>query len=196
MLKINHYVKNTKLLGPGERFVIWVQGCQKRCAGCINPQGQPLDGGHEISVADLVQKIKEQPNLTGVTISGGEPFLQEKALANIVRKIREETTLDIMLYTGYSYQEVTKYEEILQYVDVLVDGEYEEDLNDDSLYRGSSNQKIYFLSEKYRPYQAKIENSKSRHITFEIDSDGEVFMVGIPPQGFYEKFMEKIMGES
>ncbi len=194
MVNISHFVKSTKLLGPGNRFVIWFQGCNKSCNGCINPDGQKINGGKLTKIDNLLELIKSDTTLNGVTISGGEPFLQNQALLNLVRRIKLETNLDIMIYTGYLYSEI-KFEnqELLSLIDILVDGEYQENLNNNSLYRGSSNQKIYFLSNKYKNYQQQIEHSKSRNISFEINNEGEVFMIGIPPQGFsYEEFLKNL----
>ena len=89
MLYLNHEEEKTKVLGPGVRYVVWVQGCKRRCPGCINPLGQPLsENGYWKSVAALEQDILHVEGLTGITISGGEPFLQAEALAKLVKLIK------------------------------------------------------------------------------------------------------------
>lgn len=83
------YLSKTRSLGPGKRFAIWMQGCAKRCKGCINPEGQDLQGGYETDVKKLTDKILENDDITGITISGGEPFLQYEELSYMIRKIKE-----------------------------------------------------------------------------------------------------------
>lgn len=197
MPRISHFVENTTVLGPGNRFAIWFQGCSKSCNGCINPQGQDVNGGYFISNNELLEKVKLQKSITGVTISGGEPFLQFEELFDLMKSIKENTSLDIMLYSGYKYQElVSKYDEykdkFFSLIDILIDGEYRENENTNSLYRGSDNQKIYFLSEKYKKFEEVIYKSKNRSIEFNMTKDNEIFLVGVPPKGFYEEFIEKI----
>ena len=155
MLYLNHEEEKTKVLGPGVRYVVWVQGCKRRCPGCINPLGQPLsENGYWKSVAALEQDILHVEGLTGITISGGEPFLQAEALAKLVKLIKENSKLDIMLYSGYTLKQLREMQNaavdyILGHIDLLVDGEYVEELNHNTIYRGSDNQVIHFLSSKY-----------------------------------------------
>lgn len=199
MPKISHYVKSTSVLGPGKRFVIWFQGCHKRCKGCINPEGQRFDLGYFISNEELIDIIrKEENNISGVTISGGEPFIQFEELYNLIEMIKEKTNLDIMVYSGYLYEEIVKkfpeHRKIFSMIDIFIDGDYVENLNNNSLYKGSDNQKIYFFTERYKNYISKINNCKNRNIEFEIINDNEIFFIGIPPKNFYETFLERIGG--
>ncbi|MFQ8891121.1 MAG: 4Fe-4S single cluster domain-containing protein [Clostridium sp.] len=199
MPRISHYVKSTSVLGPGKRFAIWFQGCYKRCKGCINPQGQKLDLGYFISNEELINIIrKEEKNISGVTISGGEPFIQIEELYSLIKMIKEKTNLDIMVYSGYIYKDIvskfSKYKEIFNMIDIFIDGDYVENLNNNSLYKGSDNQKIYFFTEKYKKYINKINSCKNRNIEFEIINDNEIFFIGIPPKNFYETFLEEIGG--
>ena len=178
------YLSKTRSLGPGKRFAIWMQGCAKRCKGCINPEGQDLQGGYETDVRKLTDKILENDDIAGITISGGEPFLQYEELLYMIRKIKEMSNLDVMLFSGYE----------LKLVDIFVDGEYIEERNNNSIYRGSDNQHIYFFTNKYSSYSDEILKNKNREFSFDIKDDGEVFFIGIPPKEFYEKFLIKIGG--
>jgi anaerobic ribonucleoside-triphosphate reductase activating protein len=193
------YEAITNTLGPGTRYAIWTQGCKRRCPGCINPEGWEMNGGYEISVDEVFKKIRKVTDLTGITISGGEPLLQLKEVWQLIKRIREETELDVMLYSGYRLEELkTKYgDEIFEFfklTDIFVDGEYIRELNNNSQYRGSDNQHIYFFSTKYAKYAREIYTSKERKFSFEISDEGDVYFVGIPPTGFYEEFMKRIGG--
>ncbi|MFI3211407.1 MAG: 4Fe-4S single cluster domain-containing protein [Peptostreptococcaceae bacterium] len=195
MIRISHFVKSTKVLGPGSRFCIWFQGCNKRCNGCINEEGQDINGGFDIKLNDLFEKIKNENSITGITISGGEPFLQKDKLLEFINIIKKETKLDIMIYSGYLYEDLINdsiSKEILSKIDIFVDGEYIESKNEDQLYRGSSNQNIYILSEKYKSFETMIKSSNNRNIEFQVLDNEELFMVGIPPKGFYDEFINKI----
>ena len=198
MLYISHREQSTKVLGPGLRYVIWVQGCKKNCAGCINPAGRPLDkNGYYITVDELFHEINSNPKLTGITISGGEPFLQVDEIAKLVNLVKTETHLDIMVYTGYTLDELKRrndpaINEILKDIDLLVDGEYIESQNTNKIYRGSDNQIIHFLSDKYVPFKTKIESTHNRSVEFIFRDSGELFIVGIPVKGFQNHFIDNI----
>ena len=170
MLYLNHEEEKTKVLGPGVRYVVWVQGCKRRCPGCINPLGQPLsENGYWKSVAALEQDILHVEGLTGITISGGEPFLQAEALAKLVKLIKENSKLDIMIYSGYTLKQLREMQNadvdyILGHIDLLVDGEYVEELNHNTIYRS---------------------------VEFVYKND-DLFLVGIPEKGFDEKFWQNL----
>ncbi len=201
MLYVSHREPLTKVLGPGQRYALWLQGCEKRCPNCIFPSGQALDcGGQWYSVEKIWSEIKAVPNLTGITISGGEPFLQAAAVAKLIKILRGESTLDVMIFTGYTLAELQNKHDaatdfILKNIDLLVDGEYREELNTNSLYRGSDNQVLHYLSPKYLPFKDLIARTKSRCLEFVYRKDSEFFMVGIPPKNFEEIFLSKLLKE-
>lgn len=197
MLYISHRELATRVLGPGLRYVIWVQGCLKRCPNCINPAGRPLDrNGYYIDTEILFQEMSSAPQLTGLTISGGEPFLQADDLVVLIRRIKTETTLDVMMYSGYTLGELRarqspSVDEILDNIDLLVDGEYVEERNFNQMYRGSDNQRIHFLSKKYLPFKDRIEAAHNRDVEF-ICRGEEMFVIGLPIKGFQKQFINKI----
>lgn len=201
MLYVSHSEPITKVLGPGQRYALWLQGCKKRCPHCIFPQGQPLDSGGEWqSVEKIWSEIKKVPSLTGVTISGGEPFLQADALARLIKLLRDESSLDVMIFTGYTLSELQSRSDpstasILANTDILIDGEYREELNTDSMYRGSDNQVIHFLSEKYLPFKNLIERTKNRSLEFVYRKGTDFFMIGIPPRDFGKEFLHRLLKE-
>ena len=197
MLYISHRERATRVLGPGLRYVIWTQGCKKQCAGCINPAGRPLDrNGYFISADELFEEIGSTPDLTGITISGGEPFLQSAELVVLIRRIKRETELDVMMYSGYTLEELRHWknaavDEILSSIDLLIDGEYVEELNTNRIYRGSDNQTIRFLSTKYLPFKERLETMHNRSVEFIARGD-DLFIVGIPIKGFRKQFIDNI----
>ncbi|MGN1345363.1 MAG: anaerobic ribonucleoside-triphosphate reductase activating protein [Eubacteriales bacterium] len=135
--------------GPGVRYVIFVQGCPHHCPGCHNPGSHDPRGGRLSSTADLWDEIRRDPLLTGVTFSGGEPFLWADELADIGRAAAD-MGLDIMTYSGYTYEQLLEMAEqnpgvkrLLTVTNYLVDGRFEMEHRDLNLkFRGSTNQRI------------------------------------------------------
>ena len=134
--------------GPGIRFTIFVQGCSHRCAGCQNPQALDPAGGQKASVAALWQRICANRLLSGITLSGGEPFEQPGPLLELAQLARAHS-LNVWAYSGYRYEQLlagkpsAAARELLLAWDVLVDGPYVADLASWSLkWRGSANQRV------------------------------------------------------
>ena len=135
--------------GPGLRFALFVQGCIHNCKGCHNPESHKLDGGTLQDTDQIFEQIQKNPLLDGVTFSGGEPFLQAKALSELAKKIKD-TGLNLYVYTGFTFEELLSgansencWKELLKYTDFLVDGKFEEDKKHYTLlFKGSENQRI------------------------------------------------------
>ena len=134
--------------GPGFRTTIFVQGCGHHCEGCHNPQTWSYEPKKLVTVDELVEEVtSKNVNVSGVTLSGGEPFDQAEALAEFVRKLKElRPFFSIAAYTGYLVEELMTQPdklELLKLVDILVDGPFQKDKkNATILYRGSENQRI------------------------------------------------------
>jgi anaerobic ribonucleoside-triphosphate reductase activating protein len=135
--------------GPGLRYVIFTQGCPHKCPHCHNPQSWGTDGGKEFSVRQIMRLIKQQKKTKqGVTFSGGEPFLQAPELAELALAIRQKMGLDVVTYTGYTYEELIEdnndgVKALLAASDILIDGKYIHKLRSIKLkFRGSSNQRV------------------------------------------------------
>lgn len=133
--------------GTGIRFTIFTQGCPHHCEGCHNPKTHDFSGGEVVDTADLLAKIKANPLLDGVTFSGGEPFCQAKALADLGREIKS-LGLNIVTYTGYTFEKLyadrheNGWGELLAVTDHLVDGPFILAQKDWEIkFRGSSNQR-------------------------------------------------------
>ena len=140
--------------GFGVRTVIWTQGCSHNCPFCQNPQTHDFDGGALFEIEDILEDLKELQNQDGITLSGGDPLFQIDAITEIAKYARS-IGLNVWCYTGFTYEQIiklgeknNKYNEFLNYIDVLVDGKFEhakKDLN--LLFRGSSNQRLINVPE-------------------------------------------------
>lgn len=150
-IRILDIIEETMADGPGLRTSIYCAGCLHHCPGCHNPQSWAMDGGHEVEVETLVALIKAD-EFSNVTFSGGDPFYQVEAFTELARRIKEETGKTIWCYTGFTYEEIladSRLSMMLPYLDVLVDGPFIQKLRDtELLFRGSSNQRIIYLTEK------------------------------------------------
>lgn len=146
MIRIAGLVSESYVDGDGIRFAIFMQGCPRRCEGCHNPETHALDGGRLIDTAEIIAEIKKNPLLDGITLTGGEPFLQVEA-ANEIARAAKSFGLSIWCYTGYKLEELPPAATpLLENIDVLIDGEFIEWLRDLELqFCGSRNQRIIDL---------------------------------------------------
>lgn len=172
----------SEVLGPYKRFIVWVQGCKRRCKGCIAKDSWALDGGELVEVNAIVQQILRQENIEGITISGGEPFLQQDALCELIRKVREQKDIGVIIYTGMKYSEIEN-TALAHSADLIIDGEYVEELNDNKSLRGSSNQNVLCLTERYENIVSEYYGRNGRKIEL-ILADGVTKMIGIPSKEF------------
>lgn len=139
----------TEAEGPYKRLCIWFQGCNIHCLGCCNPDYQPFEARHIMSLEDLIEVIKEaktQFGIEGVTYSGGEPTCQQN-LPLLTKEIKS-LGLGVISFTGRMYKDVS---EILDGCDVVLDGSFKEDLPETNRrLLGSKNQRIICLTERYK----------------------------------------------
>ncbi len=139
--------------GPGIRMAVFAQGCPHRCPGCHNPETHLSIGGEYRTLEELLSCYEESRLLRGVTLSGGEPFLQAGPFAALAKAIRERGG-DVITYTGYYYEALQKMacpeiDSLLFYTDLLIDGPFVKELKTLNLaFRGSANQRLIPLSER------------------------------------------------
>lgn len=142
-------IKESIVDGPGIRFVVFAQGCPHRCKGCHNPQTFSATGGYISDTDYILDEMRANPLISGVTFSGGEPFLQAKSFLELAKK-SHELGLNVMTYTGYTFEHIISnfdcvpyWKEFMANIDILVDGPFEIDKKNPLLkFRGSENQRI------------------------------------------------------
>jgi len=148
-LRVFRIYHNSVVEGPGRRSVLQTAGCYLRCPGCFVPETHPLDGGVEMTVGDIVEHllVPEGEPRDGVTILGGEPFLQPLGLLALVRSLKRRG-LHITLYTGHTLEQLNarpeaSIKQILELTDILIDGPFVKELSAHAgEWRGSTNQRI------------------------------------------------------
>ena len=173
--------QGSRALGPGLRYVIWTQGCPFHCEGCATPESRTKTHDKQVYITALAEDILARPSIEGVTISGGEPFLQAEALADFLDLVlAKRPELTVMLYTGFLREYLTwpKAQRLLGHLDLLIDGPYVKELNDNQGLRGSSNQQLHFLTPRLLPWKDELEHGK-RKVEFHI-VQGMVKAFGIP----------------
>jgi len=184
----------TRSLGPGVRAVLWVQGCFFRCPGCVAPDWIPIRPARMAALEVLVEELLADPAVTGLTFSGGEPMLQAAALARLARLARQARNLDIICFSGFTLAHLRRVppgpgvEDLLEQVDVLIDGPYIEQLNDNKGLRGSSNQQIHFLTDRLKGFDLA---GGPRRAEIRL-RDGEAMLVGVPPVRLKEAFNQAV----
>lgn len=188
------------VLGPGKRIALWFEGCSLNCPGCMAASMKTRHQHNRMTVNEIFRKIEQAAEgLDGITISGGEPFEQADALYEMVKLIRSETHLDIMVYSGYTIEELSEYSEssrqILGLIDILIDGRFEEWNSNKKMWRGSDNQRMHLLSERAQKYKC-FENARygvKRTLSFELDKSNELKIIGIPERGFIRQFEDALL---
>ena len=176
----------TEAEGPGRRYALWLQGCPLRCPGCCNPHMIPNVEVEWLEVDALAQEILSTPEIEGLTVIGGEPFAQAEALASLATLVRAGG-LSVMVFSGYTYAQLTaskdpSYARLLAEVDLLVDGPYVASRHvDDRRWVGSSNQQVYFLTERYAHMREEREGWDASPNTTELRwRGGELVINGFP----------------
>ena len=167
-----------EVLGPGKRVGIWFCGCPRRCKGCSNPELWDFQERYKTTpetIFEMVKAVSKEHTIDGFTITGGDPFYQADNLVELLDLLKEISD-DIIVYTGYNREEIKP--DDLKNISVLIDGEYIEELNDNSLLIGSSNQKVHILdgtkADKYKTYL----NTESNKVQNFFTTDG-IVSVGI-----------------
>lgn len=168
-----------QVLGPGTRAVLWVQGCSLACPGCLVPQSWKPKGGEFLTVDQLSDWLCSLDGISGVTLSGGEPFEQSQALCQLIDQVNLRRSFNWMSYTGYLIEELTGQwpRQLLGRLDLLIDGPYRQELHQDLLWRASSNQRIHDLTGRCSLPAA----DRTAGLDFEFLPDGRLTFSGVPP---------------
>lgn len=144
-IRINGVVNDSIVDGPGLRYTIFTQGCPHHCTGCHNPETHDANGGYDMEISKIMDEIKENPLLSGVTFSGGEPFLHIDELSFLANEIKKRN-LHLIIYTGFTWEEIIKNSSMLKLAklsDLIIDGKFvEQERSLNIKFRGSKNQRI------------------------------------------------------
>ena len=164
-IRIAGTVSESIVDGPGIRYVVFTQGCPHKCEGCQNPETHDFAGGRAVDTNELYAQCVDDPLHDGVTFSGGEPFCQAEALYELGTKLKKRG-LDIMCYSGWTYEELLKKAETEEFVgkllsitDILVDGRFVSEKRSLSLkFRGSENQRLIDVQQSLKKGCAVLED--------------------------------------
>ncbi len=198
-LKLYAKVSRTQALGCFNRFAIWVQGCPFRCVGCMTPDSLPLEGGDTITIKALADEILATADIEGLTITGGEPFLQAQSLTLLIQQVRLQRDIGVIVYSGYEFKALQRQAqrnlaiaELLACIDLLIDGQFIESLNDGLSLRGSANQQVYALTERYID-KLHLYGQTQRQVEIHLQAK-QMMVVGIAGQQFLQQW--QAMNES
>lgn len=165
-MKTSGVVNDSIVDGPGLRYVVFVQGCRRNCPGCYNPETHDPAGGYEESIETIISGLDRNPLADGLTISGGEPFLQVEDCAKLAQMAHERGK-NVWVYTGYTYEEILTNEEfrpLLYETDVLVDGAFvEREKSYELHFRGSRNQRLVNVPASLEAGEAVLWKEKRRY---------------------------------
>lgn len=157
-MQIAQIVSGTRAEGPGLRWAVWFQGCPLRCPGCCNPEMLSFTGGQTQTIDSMrtaMVEAVEQDSVEGITLLGGEPFAHVSDALALARAAHERH-LSVMIFSGFSIEQLrdrnsADVNELLSLTDILVDGPYLREHPDTTRrWIGSTNQRIHFLSDRYR----------------------------------------------
>ena len=189
-LRVFNIIKNTKVEGPGNRYCIWVQGCSRHCKGCQAVHTWSHNSGELYTVEDILRDIEiYSDKIEGVTFLGGEPFEQAEALGLIAEGVKQNG-LSVLCFTGGKLEELRselKNKKLLDNTDLLIDGEFIEELTDYSRpWCGSSNQRYHFLTDRYNE---EIFTKYKNKVEVNISKNGQIFMNGM---GNFDEILHKM----
>lgn len=192
VLNVAAFCSATRVLGPGKRFALWVQGCPFDCPGCVSPEWREMKVATPFTPKGMAQKALAVPDLEGLTLSGGEPMVQAQALLEMVRRVRAEKPVSVICYTGFELEALVEKQSpaidgLLAQIDVLIDGPYTARLNNNKGWRGSSNQRVHFLSGRYQDREMDFLDG-NRDIEIHLFDD-HYLMVGVHPVGVDDLFL-------
>ena len=162
-IRIAGVIRESIVDGPGIRFVVFTQGCKHNCEGCQNPETHSFNGGYITDTQKIINEVKKNPMIKGVTLSGGDPLFQPEATLDLCKKLKENN-YNVIIYTGFTYEQLVSMKnetimEILSNCDTLVDGKFVLKLRSLSCrFRGSTNQRLVNVPETLKQGRVVLEN--------------------------------------
>jgi anaerobic ribonucleoside-triphosphate reductase activating protein len=189
-LNIGAWHERSLVNGPGVRSVLWLQGCETGCPGCINPELQPCEPRTLLSVEEAAARVLATEGIEGVTYSGGEPLRQAKALVALSERLRA-AGLSVVSYTGYTLEALrargdADIDRLLGMIDLLIDGPYDPAQAANLRWRGSRNQRVIALTDRYRGLAVGDDPAE---VELSLD-DARLSASGIWPPGLLERLKE------
>jgi|SRR5271157_742039 len=185
-LNIAKILPSSKVNGPGIRVVAWVQGCTQHCPGCFNStlwDHEPSNLVDADEFAMLIETMAISYGCEGITMTGGEPFEQAEALSCLIRKVKEDGDLSIVIFTGYELGELESsgnaaIKFILENIDLLIAGRYNQDNKSIRTWNSNADKTFHFLSDRYDS-SILDQDSASIEINFSKDA-GALVYTGFP----------------
>lgn len=200
MVYLDQLTHSVYTLGPGRRIGIWVQGCSLKCFGCMSEDLFYRREKSCLSVEDIFDHIFSlAPGHSGLTVSGGEPFDQAEALLPLLIKVKRSTTLDTMVYSGYTKEEILNGSkamvDLFTQIDILIDGRFEAALPTRKPWCGSDNQTIHLLTKHAQQYNNLIKEGQCMptSLQVEVTNGNAVRIIGIPRRGELEQLREQLL---
>ncbi len=182
-LNIANYVIGTKALGPGNRAALWVQGCPFNCPSCYSPAWIPQKEAKLVLPERMAEILTSDNTITGITISGGEPMLQARNLYDLIIRTKEiKPDFSFILFTGFPKLYLSRLplddprQRLIACLDVLIDGLYIESLNNNLGLRGSTNQKVWQISNRLSDNDFETTNRVNEIFV----RNGEINFIGVP----------------
>lgn len=190
-LRVASTQNDVEVLGPGSRYVLWVQGCPLHCRSCVSQEWIPQAGGTWRRLPELASDIVAKA-VDGLTISGGEPMAQAEAVHGLIQLIRQQRDLSVMCYSGYTIEHIRRHgtpaqQELLSTLDILVDGPFLAGKMASLRWRGSANQRLHLLTPRH--HDLAVQPDDSAGLQFIVDHAETVRWIGVPAvTGFRERF--------
>lgn len=198
-LQIHDVIRGSEVNGPGDRYVVWTQGCSKHCKGCYNPEMWDASKGHTIDTQELANDILSS-GCEGLTLSGGDPLEQPEALYDLLTKLHigkwklsPNLKSGIICFTGYTLEEVKQNKvakKCLKGIDLLIDGRYNQSSRLSTGIRGSANQRFIFLNKPNRgreiideiviDHSVEVHDHTSENFTYKSDNCSVYVVTGFP----------------
>ena len=186
-LSIHRLHSPVRVLGPGSRAVIWVQGCSLGCPGCIADYARDRAEGAMMGTDEAARWLLAQGEIEGVTLSGGEPMEQAAPLAEVLDLVRAQRDLGVVCYTGYALEQLRAsgdvgVAQLLERIDLLIDGPYLRERHRSLLWRASSNQRLLALTPRYSGIVEGLtpDTDRSAGVEFAVGQSGAVLYAGVP----------------